>query len=329
MSNPLEHAEHIAHAGHEGHGDHGGGGGHGGHEHEAHSKLGTYIGITMAVLGVILAYCAAKVGAERTELIHALVEQQHAHAKYQAQDVKHRVAVNNLRQMHATIPSSELADRLEADLKKIDAEAAPAAASPAPAVKPAAATDAPKPEAAPASVAATTRAARALARALVEMVTPSKTDAALLADTVDRYEKETEAANVWVESFNPAIRAHTEAQERYELAQLLAEIGIVVASVGLLIKRRAPWILAIALGVAALGYVVTTYTSTSHEVQEAEAKIEELGKSYRDMRTADKTTAADEALVVDIRKWAGVSAPAKAPAAGHHAPEHEPAKEGH
>src|SRR5690349_13942696 len=95
----LEHAEHISHAGH-GHGD--------GHDAHAAEKLGTYIGITMAILGVLLAFCAAKVGAERTELIEVLVEQQHAHAKYQAQDIKHRLAVNNLRQLHAQIPTAEL-----------------------------------------------------------------------------------------------------------------------------------------------------------------------------------------------------------------------------
>jgi hypothetical protein len=54
MANPLEHAEHISHAGHGGHGEHGGG--HGGQGHDEHGKLGTYIGITMAVLGVVLAF---------------------------------------------------------------------------------------------------------------------------------------------------------------------------------------------------------------------------------------------------------------------------------
>src|SRR6267154_1286091 len=86
----LEHSEHISHAGHGGHDDHGG------------SKLGTYVGITMAILGVLLAFCAAKVGGERTELVQTLVEQSKAHAQYHAQDVKHRVAVIALQQLHAT-----------------------------------------------------------------------------------------------------------------------------------------------------------------------------------------------------------------------------------
>jgi hypothetical protein len=79
----LEHAEHVAHAGHSG---------------DNQSK---YVGITMAVLGVLLAFAAAKVGGQRTELTQALVDQQHAHAKYTAQDIKHRVAVLMLQQLHA------------------------------------------------------------------------------------------------------------------------------------------------------------------------------------------------------------------------------------
>jgi hypothetical protein len=44
----LEHSEHIAHAGLGG------------------DRLGTYIGVTMAILGVLLAFSSAMVGSERT-----------------------------------------------------------------------------------------------------------------------------------------------------------------------------------------------------------------------------------------------------------------------
>jgi hypothetical protein len=79
----LEHSEHIAHAGHAG------------------DRLGTYIGVTMAILGVLLAFSSAMVGSQRTELLQSLVEQQNAHAKYQAQNVKHRNAYLTLTQIHA------------------------------------------------------------------------------------------------------------------------------------------------------------------------------------------------------------------------------------
>src|SRR5258708_35121433 len=93
LKDTLEHTEHITHAAH-GHDD--------GHGSDPKQRLGTYIGITMAVLGVLLAFCAAKVGGERTELVQALVQQSNAHAQYHAQDVKHRVAVIGLQQVHAT-----------------------------------------------------------------------------------------------------------------------------------------------------------------------------------------------------------------------------------
>ncbi len=281
MDNPLEHAEHIGHAGHEdGHDPHGGS-----------SPLGTYIGLTMAMLGVLLAFCAAKVGAERTELIQLLIEQQHAHAKYQAQDIKHRVAVNNLRQLHSAIPAAELGEQLDEDLKKIDDEDAAQAAH------------AHKGAAIPTGV--VTKAARALGRSVVVGQTPNREDAVLLADTVDRYYQESQAANRWVESFTSAIEARVHAQEGYELAQLLSEIGIVVASVALLIKRRIAWFAALLLGAVSIAYVVMTYMQTGRVAHGAEAKIEETGREYREMRIRDKTTAADEALVSEVRKWAG------------------------
>jgi hypothetical protein len=245
----LEHSEHIAHAGgHGGHGDHGAEQGH----------LGLYIGITMAILGVLLAFCAAKVGAERTELVQTLVEQQNAHAKYQAQDVKHRVAFLQLQAVHATIAGG---------------------------------------------------------------ANPDKKDLAFMADTVDRYLKESAVAKEWVESYEPAIKAHVHGQEHYELGQLLAEIGIVVASVALLLKRKVAWFGALALGLGAVGVTAWTYFGTGSQVHHIEHDIEEKAKIYRDMRNADKTTAQENDLLAEVRKWAGAPAPAPAapaPATAHH-----------
>ncbi|HEY0189829.1 MAG TPA: DUF4337 family protein [Kofleriaceae bacterium] len=79
----LEHAHHVAHSGHGG------------------DRLSMAVGITMAILGVLLAFAAAKVGGARTELTQALVDQQHANAQFQAQDVKHRVAILSLQNLHA------------------------------------------------------------------------------------------------------------------------------------------------------------------------------------------------------------------------------------
>lgn len=216
----LERAEHAAHSGHDAHG----------------GRLGTWVGITMAILGVLLAFTAAKVGGERAELMMALVDQQHAHAKYQAQDVKHRAAVLGLRQLHATAVGS-----------KVD-----------------------------------------------------PLDMRLVAKTVNRYLGEAAAARVWVDSYDPLIAAHIEGQEEYELAQLAAEIAIVVASIALLLRRRAPWLLAVALGCVGVGQTAMTWRHEKALVHQLETKTEEAGKAYRALRDEGKTTDSDQALVDEV-----------------------------
>lgn len=243
----LEHAEHAAHAGH-GHGDE-----HGGH---GKNRFGMFVGMTMGMLGVLLALAAAKVGGERTELVEAMVDQQSANSRYQSQDVKHRMAFLALSQIHAQMPTPE-------------------------------------------QVAAGAH-------------EPVKSDVVELGRTVQRYFKEANLAKTWVEQYDAAIKAHVEAQEHYETGQLLAEIGIVLASIALLLHRRLAWILSLGLGVAAIGAVVMTYAHTRSEVGEAEEKIVEAGKVYRDARNADKTTASEDALLADVMKWGG--APLELPA---------------
>jgi hypothetical protein len=227
----LEHAQHIAHGGHDG------------------DRLSMAVGITMAMLGVLLAFAAAKVGGERTELVRGLVDQQHAHAQFQAQDVKHRVAVLTLQNLHA-----------EAEVGRTNAK-----------------------------------------------------DMLFMADSVDRYLKEAAAANIWVDAYDPAIEAHVEGQEHYERAQLAAEFGIVVASIALLLRRRAPWLLAMALGVVAVVLLALTYRTTHAIVHDAEVKIEDSGKIFEDMRLADKTTATDQAIVDEVRKTYGALPPSITP----------------
>jgi len=228
----LEHMEHAAHAG----------------EHERHSRLSTYTGITMAVIGVILAFASAKVGGERTELVKSMVEQQDAHMRYITQDIKHRVAVISLYQFRGTIAA--LPDRSRpksGDSRSPDAEA------------------------------------------MVRM-----------ADTVRRYLGESKAAGAWSDAYDPVVRAHVEGQDNYELGMLAAEIGIVMASVALLLRRRLIWYIAIALGVISIGVMIATYARTAPVVHESEKKIEEYARAYRELRAADKTTQADDALVNEV-----------------------------
>jgi hypothetical protein len=96
MSEETELLEHMEHAGH------------GGHDHAAtHGMrpLAQYVGITMAVLGVLLAVCSAFVGATRTELVTTMVAQTNVTMRYQAASTKFRLLQANLQQMNALLPA--------------------------------------------------------------------------------------------------------------------------------------------------------------------------------------------------------------------------------
>jgi hypothetical protein len=267
---------------------------HGGHDHAAQHGpalgLGMLVGITMAMLGAMLAFAGAKVGGERTELVKTMVEQEHAHAKYQAQDIKHRTAVIALRQVHAAIAPTALAT-FESDLKKLEADSGT--------------NDKGGRQPNDKDTAAAVAAVRVLGQNIIREIAPKPDDVLLLANTVDRYYGESQAADEWVKSYDPAIEAHSKSQERYELAQLAAEFGIVIASIALLLKHRLPWFLAIALGLICVGILAFTYSKTESVVREAEVKIEETGKKYRELRDRDKTTATDDALVEEVRQLYG------------------------
>ncbi len=198
------------------------------------------VGITMALLGVILAFATAKVGAERTELTAALVGQQHAHANYQAQDIKHRTSILMLQNMHA--------------------EAAGAGKT-------------------------------------------NASDMLGMAKSSERYLQEAAVAKEWVDAFDPMIDARTESQEHFERGQLAAEIGIVIASIALMLKRREPWFLAMALGALSIALVTMTLIQTHSETQEAEHKIEESENAFDALRAAGKAgmIAADNALVESVK----------------------------
>ena len=121
-----------------------------------------------------------------------------------------------------------------------------------------------------------------------------------LANTVTRYLGESKAAGVWSDGYNPIVRAHVEGEENYELGMLASEIGIVMASVALLLRRRLLWYVAMALGVVSIGIMIATYVHTAPVVHESEKKIEEYARAYHDLRAADKTTSGEDVLVREV-----------------------------
>ena len=89
-------------------------------EHAAHSgnpKTSKFIGITMALLGVMVALCSALVGAERTELIKALVEQSTRMGTYQTETMKFRAMRANEELLKALSPAQDEIKKIETTLR--------------------------------------------------------------------------------------------------------------------------------------------------------------------------------------------------------------------
>ncbi len=241
--------EHIEHAKGGGHGDHGGGG-HGG-------GPGKGIGITMALLGVMLAFCAAMVGAARTELIATMVEQSNKLSVYQAESMKARVMEADVEMLHALTPTKAEVDKFEAKLMGVKRVSGKSDDEDTSELKEAIALS---------------------AKELADVLTPDPEDEAHLAGLAKRYAHDTKEAKEDAECYDEKIAAHFDAAEWYERAQLAAEIGIVIASVALLLSSRGVWLISLVFAFAGAGVIVRTFIHTHGMLASAEAKIEEAQK---------------------------------------------------
>ena len=249
MSEVTELLEKMEHAGHSG-----GGHGHGGHDKAGPGKA---IGITMAILGVMLAFCAAMVGGERTELMKTMVEQSVKWGIYQSETTKFRVIEGDLEMLKALTPSKEEADKLDETLRS---KRAPSGKS---------------------DDEDTAEMKDLIASSIDDMadlLSPDKEDVDHFTHLSRVYEHDVKEAKEDAEAYESAVHAHERAAELYERAQLLAEIGIVIASVALLMASRKVWALSVACG--AIGAVVIAYTAwTTHvALQKADADIVEAAK---------------------------------------------------
>ena len=222
----LEHAEHAAHAG-------------GGHDHDAAGNKshgpGKLIGLTMALIGVLIAFCAALVGAERNELTRTMIEQTQAHSDYSSASTKFRLIM------------------LDLEKQRGGPEATAAGGD------------------------------RPVLRRLLHLYTD--------------YSKERKYSKDWADSYNPLVQAHFEGAEGYEHAQLIAEIGIVLASLGVLLGSRLSWLLSIVLAVVCLVQLGRTNLRTGHEISEALEHVHHNEETYQELRKAHVSANEDEHTV--------------------------------
>ena len=206
MNEAHELAEKIEGAGH--------GGGHGAHA----GGIGKFVGLTMAVIGVLLAICSAYVGSERTELVQTMVEQSNTYSEFQASSTKYRAMMAQIQQTYAVTPSRKLATEA---LERLDQIQVPRESQELATLQ------------------------KATLKELTVLMTPRKSEVESFLATIARYDEERKAARAWAESYEDEVHAHFEGSEDFEKAQLLAEIGIVIASIALLRSSKPFWYVSI------------------------------------------------------------------------------------
>jgi hypothetical protein len=257
-------------------------------EHAAHEAahgggLARGIGITIAILGVLLALCSAQLGASRTELISTMVEENTARGEHTAVANKYRNLQALLQQLHAAMPNLDFLAKKDKQLQALTGDVKDADAQ------------------------RNIKATQIVSEKLLNSVIPTPDDVERFLVLLDRTREQAEAARRWSESYRDAVEAHHRKSERFEYALLSVEIGIVIASVGLLLSRQrrmaqAAWATAIVLGVVCLGIAGMTYVSSEHALHEAEQKIKMSEHRFTSMDKEMEDVAEDKKLEDDIRK---------------------------
>jgi hypothetical protein len=248
MAGAHELAENIERAA----GSHGGHGGHG-----SQGGSGKAIGITMAILGVMLAFCAAMVGAARTELIATMVEQSNRYNLYQAETTKLRVIEADVEMLHAITPTKPELAKFETAIKEVRRVSGKGDDEDTQELK--------------AAIEVSTR-------ELADVLTPDPEDEAHMNSLVRRYAHDAKEAKEDADCYGDKIHAHFQAAEWYERAQLCAEIGIVIASVALLLGSRTVWYGSLVFGLGGALIIGRTYLSVSAALAAADKTIEEAQK---------------------------------------------------
>jgi hypothetical protein len=256
---------------------------HAGHDSGHHGKFAQWIGITIAVLGVLMALCSAQVGEARTELIATMVKENGASMQYQTVSSKYRTLQAQLQQLHALMPDPKSMAETEAELKVLESQAK-------------------NPD-----TAQGIKAVRLEAKKILNTVTPTRSDVLRFTRLIRRHQKEAEGAKEWAESYKDAIEVHELTASRFERAQIAAEIGVIIASVGLLLsghKRFAlgAWIAAIVLGVITLSVAGGTYAVNHQKLHGAEEKIAASARHFAEMSTEKEDVAEDEKLMQEIER---------------------------
>ena len=226
----------------------------------------------MAVLGVMLATCAALVGSQRTRLIESKVEQADKWGVYRSESMKYRTIDADGQLLHALTPSKPEVKKFEGALKDVRSRSGKADAEDAAEVK---------------------DLIDVSTRELADVLAPDAEDEDRFAKVRRAYLRDMAEAKEDAEAYDVTIEAYASAAEGYERAQLCAEIAIVIASIALLLANRKVWLVSIALGVAGAAIAGATFVRTGEQLAIGEKKIADAAKSAAAIEEVDAPAASE------------------------------------
>jgi hypothetical protein len=130
-----------------------------------------------------------------------------------------------------------------------------------------------------------------------EMIQPTPEPLARLLGLARKAGHKSKLATHWTEAYEPAIAAYSSQAEGFERGQLCAEIGIVLASIALLMSNKKAWFGSLALGLACAGLVSFTFVTERPRLHAAEEAIEEGHHHYLAASSGPQDAADDEATL--------------------------------
>ncbi|MBI1189233.1 MAG: DUF4337 family protein [Tepidisphaera sp.] len=126
------------------------------------------------------------------------------------------------------------------------------------------------------------------------------------------YREERSLSKAWEESYKPVVDAHFDAAEGFEHAQLVAEVGIVVASLAVLLGSRAAWGVSVALALLCLGQIGRTYFTTEHALHDAMVRVHQTERDFEDLRAGHLGANQDEQAIERLDPDGAIRAAIKA-----------------
>ena len=237
-------------------------------EHTSHKGSSRSIGITMAILGVMLAFSAAMVGAQRTDLVKTMVLQASKWGLYQAETTKFRVIEADLEMLKSLSPTKAEVAKMEATLREKRRVSGKSDDEDTAEIKD--------------LIASSTE-------DMAQLVTPDPKEVVRFKKIANEYARDVKEAKEDAEAYDASIEVHQQAAEWYEWAQLAAEVGIVVASIALLLTNRLIWIASVCLGLVCGGTLGFTIVHTRSAEAAAEQKIRAAAENIQQIESVDET----------------------------------------